>query len=97
MNRAEKSLLLYIETCAVDSSGRMDTLKINAEDIAILNRWRDIGFIEYGRIASSYFSPKGSLWVKLSDDAFELAHQERKARAGRMWEKRRYATTAEVQ
>jgi hypothetical protein len=62
----------------------------------ILERWRDIGFIDYGRIAAADISARGSLWVKLSDDAFNLAHQERRDRAGRLWEKRVYATTAEV-
>jgi hypothetical protein len=95
MNKTERSLLLYVETCAVDYGGRMNAERINTEDREILDRWKKAGFINYGRIIAADINSNGSLWVQLSDNAWELAHEERRARASRMWAKRRYTTTAE--
>jgi hypothetical protein len=95
MNKTERSLLLYVETCAVDYGGRMNAERINTEDREILDRWKKAGFVNYGRIIEADINRNGSLWVQLSEEAWTVAHSERRARAERMWTKRRYTTTAE--
>ncbi len=96
LNQDERSLLLYLEQCAVDHAGRMNILRVNDEDMTILKRWSSEGFIEFGRIVLANCATNGSNWVRLSDAAMEQAHAERKARALRMWRKRVYETTAEA-
>lgn len=91
----ESNLLLYVEHCAVDCFGRLDTKKMNAEDIAILDRWRKAHFVDSGRIRAKDCTAQGSMWSSLSTAAWTAAHAERKARAERMWEKRTWLKTSE--
>lgn len=95
MNRNEKSLLLYLETCAVDHAGRVNPLRMNEEDMEIIKKWTKEGIINFGRICSEDINSQGSLWVTLPEETFNLAHMERKARSVHMWEKRYYKTTSE--
>lgn len=99
MTKDERSLLLYLESRAVDNAGRVDTLRMNHDDNKILERWTSTGFVESGRICFADVrgsqTRQESAWVKLSDEAFRLAHAERKARALRLWEARSYKTTAD--
>ena len=98
MTRDEKSLLLYLETCAVDQSGRVDMRKMNETDVSIVTRWNKSGYVKFGRIKShdivSIISEK-THWCELSDHAFTDAHAERKARAHRLLENRDYERTSE--
>lgn len=81
MDRDEKSLLLYLETRAVDYGGRVDTLHMNREDMAIAKRWNKDGFLKFGRIKFHDITRKGTThWCELSEEAWDLAHQERRAR-----------------
>lgn len=91
----EKSLLLFFEDCAVNKSGRVDAKKMNEEDLAIAQSWDASGFAEFGRITLNGASAYGANWCKLSDDAWTLAAQERKARANRLWKNRSWQTTKE--
>jgi hypothetical protein len=50
LTKDERSLLLFLETCAVDHGGIVDTCHMNATDQAIAARWVIEGFIEYARI-----------------------------------------------
>lgn len=95
MTRDERSLLLYIETCAVDQGGRVDPRKINDVDRKILKRWEKECLIAYGRIVAKDCSPSATHWVRLSGEAWLLAYEERRARAKRMWEDRNFTTTYE--
>src|SRR5689334_1324943 len=95
LTKSELSLLLYFESRAVDHSGRVDSRNLNDTDRGIASRWNDEGFVGYGRIASEHISPSGAHWCSLSEAAWKLAHEARKARADRMWSKRNYSTTAE--
>lgn len=96
MTSAEKSLLLYLETCAVDQGGRLDQRRINDQDLKIMAEWQGDGFVETGRVASeSITRSQGSFWVTLSDEAWKLAHRFREERAERMWHNRRWMTTDE--
>ena len=95
-NKMEKSLLLYLESRAVDNAGKIDSRQINEEDRLKIAEWVEDGFIESGRIAYSSISNRNeSTWVKLSNDAHREAARLRKERAARAWEGRRYLTTEE--
>ncbi len=97
MTREERSLLLYLEVRATDHGGLVTTAHMNKDDDTIINKWKENGFIEYGRLTrESIESLRGSThWVKLSEDAWSLAHQERRARFERIYLKRTWQTTQE--
>lgn len=95
LSSEQRSLLMFLECCATDG-GRVNGTHMNAEDFRTVNDWNASGFIEFGRIYSKDTNPKyGSHWVKMSNHACKLAHQERMARATRLWEKRTWITTQE--
>lgn len=93
MSRDERSLLLYLETRAVDCGGRVDTIRMNQDDFDIAKKWNDEGFIRFGRIVMRHHNSEGTHWCLFSDDAWKLAHQERKARWERIWLKKDWLTT----
>ncbi|MEE9158957.1 MAG: hypothetical protein V3U60_11285 [Gammaproteobacteria bacterium] len=93
MSRDERSLLLYLETCAVDLCGRVDGCHMNEDDFDIAKGWNESGFVSFGRIVIKDHNRQGGNWAELSEDAWELAHKERRARQER--NPRRYKTTAE--
>lgn len=95
LSKDEKSLLLFLETCAVDKSGRVNVEHMNAQDMEIAKRWNESGFLGFGRICHADCKPIGTHWTKLSPEAFTLCGQEREARAGRKWEAKSYVTTEE--
>lgn len=95
LTRQELSLLLYLETRAVDHSGRVDSVHMNAEDFGIVERWNNDGFVSFGRISSKNCNSDGSHWCQLSEDAWKIVGEELKARAKRKWENRRFKTTQE--
>jgi len=97
MSDDEKSLLLFLETRAVDYDGRVKTAHMNKEDFEIAERWNKDGFVQFGRIRASDINNDGSHWVRLSDQAWISAHSLRQERGKRRWDKRRYQTTAEKQ
>lgn len=72
--RDEKSVLLYIETQAVDNAGRLDPRKLNGEDKAIIRGWTEVGFL------TNPSDPPG-VDVGLSDVAWIAAHLLRRERA----------------
>lgn len=83
MSRDERSLLIFLETCAVDYCGRVNAARMNQLDAEITDRWKEEGFVDFGRIASKDHNGQGAHWVELSANAWELAHLERRARATR--------------
>jgi hypothetical protein len=95
MTKEERSLLLFFEDCAVNKSGRVNSTHMNDADREIAQKWNLSGFVEWGRIASEHLSSLGNNWCLLSEQAWEIASAERKARAGRLWSKRSWATTKE--
>lgn len=84
MTKKEKSLLLFFETCEVDWNGKIDTQYMNDEEFKLAKKWSDEGFISFGRIPFAHIKRSRTHWVKLSDEAWELAHIERRAKADRM-------------
>lgn len=91
----ERSLLLYLESRAVDYGGRVDIRNMNENDMEIAKRWDKQGFIGFGRIVIRHHNVQGTHWCKLSQEAIELAHQGRKNRMMRMWERRTWLSTRE--
>ena len=84
MTSDERSLLLFFETQAVDYGGLIDIKKrMNKEDFDIAKKWNDEGFVKFGRI-KFHSILKSTHWCELSDEAWSLAHAERKARCTRI-------------
>lgn len=100
LTREELSLLLYLESRAVDNCGRVDAAHMNVPDHTIVKHWAANGFVEFGRIVSRDIAIRGAdrstHWVRLSKNAWVMAHAGRHAKADRAWVKRRYQTTAEA-
>lgn len=89
MTKTERSLLLYLETRAVDHRGFVRVEQMNEEDMAIAKRWNTEGFIEFKRVTKRGGNGLELTYaVRLTDAAWELVHKERRARAERnsCWE-----------
>lgn len=81
----EQSLLLYLETCAVDFAGRIDQERMSDTDRRIAERWAEEGYIRYGRV-KGYAPSKPSVrthWCELSEHALNDAHILRRLRIER--------------
>ena len=101
LTKEEVALLLYLETCAVDHRGRIDTQRMNAADFVLAESWKARGIINFGRIiiADQRFTVGmrvGTHWVQFTDAAFLVVARLRQERAERGWAKREYQTTQEV-
>lgn len=97
LTRDETSLLLYLETRAVDHGGAVDGARMNENDFAAARRWADEGLIGFGRITMSTIPGRQqSAWVTLSPEAWRLAHSARRKRASSSLETRRWESTAEA-
>jgi hypothetical protein len=94
MTTEERSLLLYIETCSVDYGGLVNYQHINDDDRKILKQWDEGGFISFSRITFDSLQllkdKNNSNLVHLSEEAWNLAHKERRARSARMSKKSPY-------
>ena len=81
----EVSVLLYFEVCLVDRKGTFSTQQMNEEDFAVAKRWREEGFIDFGRVPYRKLigsSPeRGTHWVQFTDAAWIAVHRERRTRA----------------
>lgn len=98
MTKAERSLLLFLECRAVDHGGLVCTRHMNLMDFEIAENWAASGFIQFGRLTrDSIAELRGSThWVTLSETAWMLAHQERRARFERLHGQRRWIKTIEL-
>lgn len=97
MTKEEKSLLLFFETCAVDHGGLIDIRHMNDEDMETALRWGKSEFVRSGRVASEclkYLMGR-THWCELSDEAWDLAHAERRERYKRINSKRTWYSTEE--
>lgn len=90
LTKDEKSLLLYMETQAVDYGGKLQSVRLNADDFEIAKRWNESGFVRFGRIAANDIKTRGDSgehprthWCVLSEAAWVAAHSERRARCQR--------------
>lgn len=98
MNKVEKSLILFLETCCVDRSGGVNLQHMNGEDINIAKGWDEIGFISFKRIASEFLPrPNDSTYdCLLSADAWAVVSQLRMERAERLYASRRWKNIKEI-
>jgi len=91
MTRDEKNLLLYFEACLVDQNGYICGARMNEVDFGIAKRWNEEKFISFGRIPFHDIDQTKSIpntnWVRLTEDAWVIAHQLRKERSERMIKK----------
>jgi hypothetical protein len=53
MSKEGRSLLLYLESCAVDCKGIVDVARMNESDVAVAKDWTRRGFIEFCRLKAS--------------------------------------------
>lgn len=86
MGKDERSLLLYLESCAVDGYAKLDQRRMNDIDRAYAEEWNRVGFIQYGRVKAEEISRSASKcthFAILSNDAWTMAHMERRNRANR--------------
>lgn len=83
MDKDEKSLLLFFEDMAVNQWGWIDNpLKLNEVDIEIGKKWNESGFCLFKRASKMRGETTILTYiVKLSDEAWSIAHELRKARA----------------
>lgn len=95
MSKDERSLLLFFETAAVDCGGKVNTAHMNAEDIKIAKDWTNEGFVTFSRIVFKHINGVTSYSVVLSDDAWRIAHEERKERFNRLYSKKSWLTISE--
>lgn len=88
MTTDEIRLLLYFETQAVDYGGALESVRMNSDDMVIARRWNENGFVSFGRIAFHDIKKHNGIardyWCVLSDEAWKIAHDERKARCLRV-------------
>ena len=96
MTRDELSLLLYLETRAVDHRGAIDPRHMNDEDFAIAERWNKSGYVAFCRILAADCTEVRTHLCRLSEAAWADAHAERRARAERLWAGRSWMTTEEA-
>lgn len=92
----ERSLLLFFETAAVDYGGKLNARHMNDDDFKTADKWTIDGFITFERVASQCLPTDKPYAVFLSDDAWKIAHEERKNRAFRLNEKRKWLTISEI-
>jgi len=85
LTRNELNLLLYLETRATGHGGLFDGTQMEAEDISTAGRWNVTGFLQFGQINAAGITASNAAryWCILSDEAWGLAHAERRARCER--------------
>lgn len=89
LTKIEQSLLMFLEYIAVDQWGWIDDMrKVNSEDLKIMKKWNKESFVFSKRASRNRTAtPAGSAGkqltyvVKLSDEAWELAHKLRKEKS----------------
>jgi hypothetical protein len=97
LTKDQLALLLYLEARAVDHLGGLNARQLNASEHATLEQWNGIGFVRFGRISARTPARDGSsYWCELSEQAWQIAHAERKARAARMGKERTWITGEEA-
>lgn len=78
-----KSMLLYCESCEVDRSGLLESVRMNIKDFDEAKRMQEFGFLEFGRIPFKMIKESNTHWVRLTEKGWEEAHKLRKERSNR--------------
>lgn len=83
----EKSLLLYFEDCLVNQRGYVVAARMNNIDFDIAKKWNKEKFISFHRVPFHDINQDKRFprthWVRLTEDAWTIAHQLRKERSER--------------
>jgi hypothetical protein len=83
LTRHQGNFLMFLETCCVDSGGKIDGIRMNAEELAWAKEWDAEGYIIFGRLLHEHVVGARCLGVRLSNDAWVDAHRLRYERAQR--------------
>lgn len=85
LTKAQRSMLVYAESCLVDQGGLLQAIRMNDDDYAALKHFADQGLLQYGRIPFKALETlahpsAGPLthWVTFTDEGWALAHQLRR-------------------
>lgn len=62
MTKDERSLLLFLETQAVDHAGKVDGRHMNKDDFETAAKWDAEGFVNFGRVAFENVNEYGAHW-----------------------------------
>lgn len=98
MSRDEQTCLLYLETCAVDYDGFVESIRMNAADFAATEEFKRQGLVEFQRVPGAMlgsFSRKVTHYVTFTPAGWALAHRLRIERAERGLQSRRRKEVAE--
>ena len=87
MTKDEKSLLLYLETCAVDFGGLVDPRHMNAEDFEATRAWNESGYLQFGRVFFKEIKGDRGYWVVFGETAWKDVAKFRRERSDRMRKK----------
>jgi len=82
ITRDQRSILLYVETCAVDHGGLLEGIRMNADDHTAMAQLQHAGILKHGRVPGRLlgtFQRNVTHWCDLTDAGWELAHQLRRA------------------
>jgi len=102
LNKNERSLLLYLETCLVDGLGRVESIRMNKTDFTIIKKWKNTKFIAFGRLRFKAierlrkYGHQYTHYVRLSEEAWALVHQLRRERSDRLISKENVRLIKEV-
>lgn len=89
-SRAEKSILLYAESCLVDNLGRMSNIRMNEEDFENLKKLKEERLVDFGRLPFHEIERLSKVfgrltvpthWVSFSDETWAIVWAMRKERA----------------
>jgi hypothetical protein len=87
LSAAERSCLMYLETCVVDAGGIVEAVRMNADDMEAVERFRAWGWVEFARIPSCLLEERyRSAWshiVLFRPTAWTMAHQCRMRRGAK--------------
>ncbi|WP_186187936.1 hypothetical protein [Burkholderia gladioli] len=90
LSRAQKSILLYAETCLVDYGGLLEGRRMNQDDMDALKALAYAGSISFGRVPGSLLSEirdrtgrHVTHWITFNDVAWNLTHAIRRERASK--------------
>ena len=91
LTKIERSCLTYLETCAVDAGGLVESVRMNSDDFDAIEKFKAEGLLRFGRVHSSLLeearrlaTTRGSIynyWVEFCDAGWKLAADARKLRA----------------
>lgn len=88
MSKVERSILLYLESCAVDAGGLAEGRRMNDEDATAIEKLKAEGLLEFSRIQGTMLgsatNKNWTHWAHLTAAGWALAGNLRQLRAARL-------------